>query len=140
MTMNRAPSKQVKHVCLVVEDSQFDQEKIRRILDRGVKDLDVVMTATLEEARNALEETTFSLVLLDNNLPDGSGADLAVELAEDPRFKHIPVVMVSDWPTPFMYHKAKSAGVVHIVNKTEFGARFVHSALERLKGYYPRLA
>ena len=80
-------------------------------------------------AREAVEGSTPDVILLDNNLPDGQGANFALELSEDPRFAHIPVVMVSDWPTPFMYHKAEMAGVRHVVSKADFGARYIHSAL-----------
>ena len=115
--------------CLVVEDSKFDQEKIRRILSRSFRELDVEFANTLEEARSTVENSPIKLILLDNNLPDGQGANFAVELSENPEFAKIPVVIVSDWPTPFMFHKAEIAGVLHVVNKTDFGARFIHSAL-----------
>jgi len=69
------------------------------------------------------------LILLDNNLPDGVGAEFALELAGNPQHASIPVIMVSDWPTPFMWEKAASAGVLYVVNKAEFGVRYVEQAL-----------
>ena len=70
------------------------------------------------------------MILLDNNLPDGLGANFAVELSHDPAFSKIPVIMVSDWPSPFMWAKATAAGVLHVVNKSDFGARYVHAAVQ----------
>lgn len=116
--------------CLVVEDSAFDQERLRRILSHSFKQLDAVFTATLKDARAAVEKSRPRIILLDNNLPDGQGANFAVELSQDPRFAEIPVVIVSDWPSPFMFHKAEIAGVRHVVSKSDFGARHVHSALQ----------
>lgn len=114
--------------CLIVEDSVFDQEKIKRILDKSFKDVFVAVAATLEEARDHMARYQTSIILLDNHLPDGTGANFALELSENPDFSRIPIVMVSDWPTPFMFDKAQSAGVMHVVNKSDFGARYIHAA------------
>lgn len=119
-----------EHRCLVVEDSLFDRERLRRVLDHSFKEMQTVFAATLQEARTAVQKTPPSLILLDNNLPDGQGANFAVELSQDARYSDIAVVIVSDWPSPFMFHKAEIAGVRHVVSKSEFGARYVHSALQ----------
>lgn len=115
--------------CLIVEDSVFDQERIRRIMDKSFKGVFVAVAATIEEAREHMARYQTSIILLDNLLPDGTGANFALELAENPDFAKIPIVMVSDWPTPFMFDKAQSAGVIHVVNKSDFGARYIHAAL-----------
>jgi CheY-like chemotaxis protein len=67
--------------------------------------------------------------LLDNNLPDGLGANFALELAEDPKLAQIPVILVSDWPSPFMWEKAQSAGLAYVLSKTEFDSRYVHAVM-----------
>ncbi|MFK7744729.1 MAG: response regulator [Roseobacter sp.] len=126
--------------CLIVEDSSFDQEKIKRIIERSFTNLDVVIAPTIERARAAVEMYKITVILLDNNLPDGNGASFAVELSEDAKHADIPVVIVSDWPTPFMFHKAEIAGVRHVVSKSDFGARFVHSALQQARGFTARIA
>jgi DNA-binding response OmpR family regulator len=89
----------------------------------------IEVAATLNSARRALASGKVSLILLDNNLPDGIGAEFAIELAADAKLASIPVIMVSDWPTPFMWEKAASAGVLYVVNKAEFGVRYVDQAL-----------
>ncbi|WP_300032743.1 response regulator [uncultured Roseobacter sp.] len=124
--------------CLVVEDSSFDQEKFRRILARSFGNMQVVMAATLAEARDRVSKMSTDLILLDNSLPDGIGANFAVELSEDPDHANIPVIMVSDFPTPFMYQKAEIAGVKHVVDKSNFGARFIHDALVANEKKKPR--
>ncbi|WP_298841336.1 response regulator [uncultured Roseobacter sp.] len=124
--------------CLVVEDSAFDQEKFRRIMARSFSNMKVVMAATLAEARDRVKQMRTDLILLDNSLPDGIGANFAVELSEDPAHADIPVIMVSDFPTPFMYQKAQIAGVRHVVDKSDFGARFIHDALKARQKRKPR--
>ncbi|MGB7241338.1 MAG: response regulator [Sulfitobacter sp.] len=115
--------------CLIIEDSTFDQQMMTRVMTRSFGNVHVDVASTLADARAQLADNTISLILLDNNLPDGFGADFAMELANDPELSRIPVIMVSDWPSPFMWEKAQAAGVLFVVSKSEFGARFVKSAL-----------
>ncbi|MEP2642496.1 response regulator [Roseobacter sp.] len=115
--------------CLIVEDSEFDQERIKRIMNKSFQGVFVAVATTIEEAREHMARYQTSIILLDNHLPDGTGANFAMELAENPTFARIPIVMVSDWPTPFMFDKADSAGVIDVVNKSDFGARYIHNAL-----------
>lgn len=122
-------SAKVTKTCLVIEDNVFDQERIRRIMDKNFQGVFVAVASTLEEARKHMARYQTSMILLDNVLPDGTGANFAIELAQRPDFAGIPIIMVSDWPTPFMFDKAQSAGVIHIVNKSDFGARYIHAGL-----------
>jgi len=115
--------------CLIVEDSAFDQQMMARVVGRAGPKMNVKVAATLQSASRALAAGKISLILLDNNLPDGIGAEFAIELAADPELTNIPVIMVSDWPTPFMWQKAASAGVLYVVNNAEFGVRYVDQAL-----------
>lgn len=126
--------------CLIVEDSQFDQQMMTRVIDRSEGKMRVEVAATLTAARSALRAGKVSLILLDNNLPDGVGAEFALELASDPETAKIPVIMVSDWPTPFMWEKAASAGVLYVVNKSEFGVRYVDQAMRSGVRKRPRLS
>ena len=115
-------------VCLIVEDSFVDQEMMRRILMRSFNNVHVEVASTLGEARVKLQKFKTALILLDNNLPDGKGANFAVEIAENGRFANVPVIIVSDWPSPFMFDKAQIAGVSQVVSKSDFGARHIHAA------------
>jgi CheY-like chemotaxis protein len=115
--------------CLIVEDSAFDQQMMARVVGRAGPKMNVKVATTLQSARRALAAGKISLILLDNNLPDGIGAEFAIELAADPELTNIPVIMMSDWPTPFMWQKAASAGVLYVVNNAEFDVRYVDQAL-----------
>ncbi len=117
--------------CLIVEDSDFDREKMTRILQKTRDNMRIEIASTLRSARRALEKGEPTLILLDNNLPDGLGADFALELAQDPRLAGVPIIMVSDWPSPFMWEKAASAGVAYVLSKSEFDVRYVRSVLHK---------
>lgn len=114
---------------LIVEDSKFDQERITRVLNRNFRNAEIYYASTLQAARDFLEANTVSMILLDNNLPDGRGANYVLELAQDDELSRIPVIIVSDWPSPFMWHKAKTAGVLFVLKKDEFHAGYVQFAL-----------
>lgn len=116
--------------CLIVEDSAFDSEKLTRVINKTVGKMKVEVATTLRSARRALSQDEVSLILLDNNLPDGFGANFALELSRDARLAGIPIILISDWPSPFMWEKAASAGVFYVLNKGEFDARYVHAALK----------
>ncbi|MCX8224694.1 MAG: response regulator, partial [Sulfitobacter sp.] len=105
----------VPPACLIIEDSAFDQLKLQRMINRSISGMQVYMATTLQEARRTLVKHPVSMILLDNDLPDGIGADFAVELAELKVFSHIAVIMLSDWPSPFMWEKAATAGVLHVL-------------------------
>jgi|TARA_R110002126_G_scaffold9774_1_gene43687 response regulator of citrate/malate metabolism len=144
--MSRQQNKQIvggtkaPPACLIIEDSTFDQIKMTRMINKNISGTQIYVATTLREARQTLAKYPISVILLDNHLPDGLGADFAVELAELKIFSHIAVVMVSDWPTPFMWAKAATAGVLHVVNKSEFGQQYVLDAFKHAqKKTKPRL-
>jgi len=123
-------SRNGKLACLVVEDSKFDQKMITRALSKKGDHLELYFSESLQQARDLLETVNFQIILLDNQLPDGMGADFALELSKDPRHCKKPIVMVSDWPSPFMWDKAQKAGVYFVLNKAEFHYDYVKQAME----------
>ena len=116
--------------CLIVEDNQVDQIKMTRVVQRPPYEMKAHVANTLRAARRALESGRPGLILLDNNLPDGLGAEFAQEIARDPALSGVPLIIVSDWPSPFMWEKAASAGVAYVLSKAEFDGRYVHAALD----------
>lgn len=115
--------------CLIIEDSEFDSTRMERIVNKSLGSIPIEVAKTLDAARTRLLEGQMDLILLDNNLPDGLGANFVLELAQDSELAKIPVIMVSDWPSPFMWDKAASAGVLYVVNKMEFDGHHVHAAM-----------
>ena len=118
--------------CLIIEDSEFDSIRMERVVNRSLGSIPIEVATTLDEARTRLRGGQMDLILLDNNLPDGLGANFALELAQDSALAQIPVIMVSDWPSPFMWDKAASAGVLYVVNKMEFDGYHLHAAVDAL--------
>ncbi|MEM7520873.1 MAG: response regulator [Pseudomonadota bacterium] len=122
-------SGQQRRICLIVEDSEVDQIKMTRIVRRSPYGLTPIIAASLDAARKALQEATPVLILLDNNLPDGLGANFAKEVRAVPQWSRLPIVIVSDWPSPFMWEKAAAARVSYVLSKADFDGRYVRAAL-----------
>ncbi|MEO9779079.1 MAG: response regulator [Sedimentitalea sp.] len=115
--------------CLIVEDSAHDQQMLTRAVCYAQKDIRVQITNTLQDARLALMRFPISLILMENTLPDGRGVELALELSQHARFRTIPIILATDWPSPFIWHKANKAGVRHVVAKAEFGPALIRDVL-----------
>lgn len=73
---------------LLVEDEDMNRTLVRAIVarseDKRIKGLEIIEAPTLAVARTALAEGGVDIILLDARLPDGSGLDLARELAAEP--------------------------------------------------------
>jgi CheY-like chemotaxis protein len=115
--------------CLLVEDSDSDQRRIAHLLGRGTQ-VELTIVRTISDARAAIRRTQFDLILLNNLLPDGLGVDFAAELRRDPKIPFVPIVMISDFASPFMYDKAMAAKVSIVVDKDQLQSKHVHEALK----------
>lgn len=74
-----------------------DEPDIRKTLEYNIsrEGYDVISASSLKEARDHLNSTSFSLVLLDLMLPDGSGLDLCREVKSDSEKMHIPIIILT---------------------------------------------
>lgn len=121
--------------CLIVEDCVRDQQMLTQAVRYAQKDMVVQIVSTIRDARRALLRGPVSLILLENTLPDGRGVELALELSQHARFCSVPMIIATDWPSPFMWHKAKKAGVRHVVDKSEFGPALIRDVLNIGRSY-----
>lgn len=86
---------------LLVEDNPDDAELTERILRRICLDRDIFLAADAEEALGCLESLYKErsdlpdLILLDIKLPRLSGMELLERLKASPKFRLIPVVMLT---------------------------------------------
>jgi two-component system, OmpR family, phosphate regulon response regulator PhoB len=78
---------------LIIED----EPDIRSTLEYNlVKDgFKVVGVGSLVDARAAISMSSFSLILLDLMLPDGSGLDLCREMKSNPDLGNIPIIILT---------------------------------------------
>lgn len=84
---------------LVVEDELVNRALLRAVLQRSgsaiLRDCQLVEAETLAQARESLDAQRFDLAILDVRLPDGSGLELARQLAQDHSTVRPRVVVMS---------------------------------------------
>lgn len=78
-----------KHILIIDDDTDLSMLIVDMLEDNGYQ---VSVAYCLDEAYEKLEKETFSLILLDINLPDGTGFELCKELR---RVSTVPVIFAS---------------------------------------------
>jgi two-component system phosphate regulon response regulator PhoB len=78
---------------LIIED----EPDIRKTLEYNIsrEGYEVISASSLSDGREKLESASFSLLLLDLMLPDGSGLDLCRELKQDKSLSSMPVIILT---------------------------------------------
>ena len=78
---------------LIIED----EPDIRKTLEYNIsrEGYEVISASSLSEGREKLESASFTLLLLDLMLPDGSGLDLCRELKQDKSLSSMPVIILT---------------------------------------------
>ena len=78
---------------LIIED----EPDIRKTLEYNItrEGYEVISASSLSEGRQKLESDSFTLLLLDLMLPDGSGLDLFRELKQDKSLSTMPVIIIT---------------------------------------------
>ena len=120
---------------LLVEDEELNRVLVRAILARAgepeVRDAALVEAGTLAAARAALAAAeVVDLILLDVNLPDGNGLELAAELASAPA--RPTVIALTASVLPHERAAAMEAGCDAFLDKPYAAADLVRIIAEHL--------
>jgi two-component system KDP operon response regulator KdpE len=114
---------------LLVEDEELNRALVRAILDRTrdpvLRSAQVVEATTLAEARSALALFQPDVILLDMNLPDGSGTDLAAELNQRPEAERPVIIALTASVLPQHRAAALEAGCAAFVSKPYVAAELI---------------
>ena len=104
------PETQVKKKILIVEDDAFLSSLLKtRIQGDG---FEALLASDGDMALKILQEEKPDLVLLDVILPKRSGFELIESLQSDPRFKSVPIVIISNLGQEADIIRGKELGVV----------------------------
>ena len=79
---------------LIVEDSATTRALIRAVIE-DMGDFNTVEAGSGFEALKLLPTQEFNLVLTDVNMPDINGLELIHFIKSNPRYSHIPLIIVS---------------------------------------------
>jgi two-component system KDP operon response regulator KdpE len=121
---------------LLVEDQDLNRALVHAIVARSVqpriRDADVTDAENLGQARAAVASTDFDLVLLDVQLPDGSGLALLEDLAARPDRPRPPVIALTGGALPQQHAAATGAGCDAILDKPFLADDLISLALRYL--------
>ncbi|RBF06750.1 hypothetical protein BRN00_13200, partial [Xanthomonas oryzae pv. oryzae] len=100
---------------MVVDDSLTMRKVTGRVLERH--NLDVTTARDGVEALELLEERVPDLMLLDIEMPRMDGYELATAMRADPRFKAVPIVMITSRSGEKHRQRAFQIGVQRYLGK-----------------------
>ncbi len=100
---------------LVVDDHDFNLRLLERLLE--MEGRQVRAADSLAAAEQALAEEEPAMIVLDMNLPDGSGLDLTRKLKSEPRTASIPIVACTAAVMQSDEQRALEAGCDAFVSK-----------------------
>ena len=115
---------------LIVEDDRNFRRLVEIRLKSWRPDIEITIAETLSEARRVLSECTmpFSLVILDQHLPDGMGATLL----DHPRLEESAVLAVSADEAPDLPAQALKGGARQFLHKRQISEPLLLPLLEAL--------
>ncbi len=79
---------------LIVEDSATTRALIRAVVEE-MYDFNIVEAGSGFEALKLLPSLNFNLIITDINMPDINGLELISFVKNNPRYNHIPLIIVS---------------------------------------------
>lgn len=79
---------------LIVEDSATTRALIRAVIDE-MGDFETVEAGSGFEALKMLPQQDYDLIITDINMPDINGLELISFVKNNPRYNHLPVIIVT---------------------------------------------
>lgn len=105
-----------KQSILYVEDNMSNRALVEAIIQRQ-PDLRIHCVATIRDAKQYLNDVKPSLLLIDLNLPDGSGEELVRYVQTEINLTNIPMMILSADALPETISRLNAAGVTHYMTK-----------------------
>ncbi|WP_110114445.1 PAS domain-containing hybrid sensor histidine kinase/response regulator [Bacillus sp. CGMCC 1.16541] len=114
---SQASIKQLNHqTILYIEDKECNIELMNHVL-KQMPTISLLNAKTVKEGIRVIFETPPHLILLDLDLPDGSGFEIVKMLKRNEEFRHIPIIAVSADAMATTIQKAKELGCAEYIKK-----------------------
>jgi CheY-like chemotaxis protein len=118
-----------KIIILVIDDEIISRYTIEALLES--EDYTLVFAENGQQGLEKAEAMTPDLILLDVMMPDMNGFEVCRHLRADPRFKDVPVIMVTGWDDPVARSRCLSIGATDIICKP-FNRQELHALINKL--------
>jgi two-component system chemotaxis sensor kinase CheA len=119
-----------KTVILLAEDSALVRAMETRILENA--GYEVVAAVDGMDAFNALGRRPFAAVVSDINMPNMDGLALTARIRQEPRYKDLPVILVSSLASDEDKRRGLEVGANAYLPKPSFDQRMLLETLKRL--------
>jgi two-component system phosphate regulon response regulator PhoB len=106
---------ETRKLIMIIEDNPDITSLIELVLRKAPAD--TIHMSTANEARVHFEKQKPDLILLDMMLPGISGMDFLASLREDPRYRTLPVIVVSIRADSVFRRRAQELGVARYLMK-----------------------
>ena len=87
-------------------------------------------TATIKDSKNLLNQINANLIIIDLNLPDGSGEGLVNYIKSHQTLKHLPIIILSADAMPETIKRLNKVGIDSYITKPLNIAEFSHTILK----------
>jgi signal transduction histidine kinase/ActR/RegA family two-component response regulator len=131
-TAKITPTKETKCHVIYVEDNVSNRALVEAILRRQAN-IRLHCVTTLRDAKTLLSQINASLVLIDLNLPDGSGEELVEYIKTSPTLNKLPMMILSADALPETIQRLSDAGVQHYLTKPLDVAMFTKTVKELIE-------
>ncbi|HRP88271.1 MAG TPA: response regulator, partial [Gammaproteobacteria bacterium] len=111
----RAPKEDDRTFVMVVDDSITVRRVTERLLERN--GMRVITAKDGVDAVSQLQEHLPDIMLLDIEMPRMDGYEVASHVRNDPRLRHIPIVMITSRVGEKHRNRALEVGVDHYLGK-----------------------
>jgi PAS domain S-box-containing protein len=126
-----APSSGGAVTVAVIDDDQLNLELLGSVFGRDDR-FSLVTAATLRDGSDLIARHAPRALLLDINLPDGSGLDLLRRLRTRPRTSAMPVIVLTADASPELRAEALAAGATDVCVKPYSASALLGALAERL--------
>ncbi|MFK7754440.1 MAG: response regulator [Sedimentitalea sp.] len=128
-TIEFSPQGPDKVKALILDDSTFDRKYIRRLCRTSGLQINLHEADGLEALSQMVDQSTFDVILLDHNLPEGDGFEALKLIRASERNADCPAVMVTGMDQSDIAVKALKLGCKDYVAKEQLTAQSLKSLI-----------
>lgn len=116
---------------ILLDDSSFDRMKVRRLFRNMNLHNSLVEVESVEQFKSSLGESDFDIIIVDYDLPDGTGHDALRLLRECPRNNLAGSIMITGNICPEVSKRALELGCTACIAKRRLSASAFKSAINK---------
>lgn len=108
---------------LVLDDSSFDRQRIKRLASGLPMDIAFDEIASLDALDAVLDEERFDLIILDYNLPTGNGIEALKKIRAHVQNRNCPTIMLTGYDTSALAVQSIKSGCNDYISKDQLTGR-----------------